>query len=57
MKFCEFYDEGWAARCQDKPYNQKATIDWKDGWKDCDELDDIERVKGLETLQSAGNTQ
>lgn len=52
MKFFEFYDEGWAARCQDQPFNLRATSDWKDGWKDCDEVDDEERINGLKALEN-----
>lgn len=53
MKFFEFYDEGWAARCQDQPFNSRATRDWKDGWKDCDEVGSEERIKGLKALENA----
>lgn len=48
----DFYDEGWVARCQDQSFNPKATQDWKDGWKDCDKVDHIERNRGRETLEN-----
>lgn len=50
MKFFEFYDEGWAAKCQDQPYNPRATIDWKDGWRDCNEVTQEEGIRGLNSL-------
>jgi hypothetical protein len=31
-----FYDEGWNARVAGNPYDQSKSIDWRDGWKDCD---------------------
>lgn len=31
----EFYDHGWNARVDGKPFDAKSTRDWKDGWKDC----------------------
>lgn len=32
-----FYDQGWNARVAGAPYTTRSTIDWQDGWKDCDE--------------------
>lgn len=32
-----YYDEGWNAYIAKIPYNIKASLDWKDGWKDCQE--------------------
>lgn len=32
-----YYDEGWNARCDDQPNEPNASIDWGDGWLDCDE--------------------
>lgn len=29
-----YYDEGWNDRLDDEPFDDAATIDWKDGWKD-----------------------
>lgn len=46
-----FYDEGWIARCDNKPFNHKASIHWKDGWKDCDEVNPEERISGRKTLE------
>lgn len=47
----QFYDEGWSARCQDQPFNIKATRDWKDGWRDCNEVDREEQNRGRDTLR------
>lgn len=32
-----FYDYGWNARMEGKPYIPHNSRDWRDGWKDCDE--------------------
>lgn len=32
-----YYDHGWNARVHGEPYVEDATIDWRDGWCDCDE--------------------
>ena len=32
-----YYDEGWNARIKGEPNNPHASIDWGDGWLDCDE--------------------
>ncbi len=42
-----FYDEGWNARIRGEPFRSAiiASPDWRDGWKDCDELDDAERAR------------
>lgn len=32
-----YYDEGWNARLAGKPYSYLATLNWRDGWKDCNE--------------------
>lgn len=32
-----FYDQGWNARVAGAPYTTQSTLDWQDGWKDCDE--------------------
>ena len=41
----EFYDYGWNARIRNEPFQPTATIDWKDGWRDCDELSDEKRAE------------
>ena len=33
----KFYDHGWNARVRVERYDSKASRDWRDGWKDCDE--------------------
>lgn len=40
----KFYDQGWNARIRNEPFHRSATIDWRDGWKDCDELSDEGRA-------------
>lgn len=40
----KYYDEGWNARCKEEPYNPQAPKDWRDGWKDCDEAPEDERI-------------
>jgi len=30
-----YYDDGWNAFLDGKPFNYEATLDWKDGWLDC----------------------
>lgn len=39
-----YYDIGWNARIDNKPFNPKAYQDWKDGWKDYNELSEVDRV-------------
>lgn len=39
-----FYDHGWNARALGKPYNPKASNDWKDGWLDCDNAPEADRA-------------
>lgn len=39
-----YYDEGWNARVRGEAYNTLKSLDWKDGWKDCDEAPEIDRV-------------
>lgn len=40
-----YYDEGWNARVKGEAFDRTKSIDWKDGWKDCNELEDEERKK------------
>lgn len=37
------YDQGWNARVENEPFNPYATVDWKDGWLDCDGAPEEER--------------
>jgi hypothetical protein len=30
------YDAGWQARLENKPLNELASKDWKDGYRDCE---------------------
>lgn len=39
----KFYDQGWNARVRGEPYDRHATLDWRDGWKDCDEAPESSR--------------
>ena len=32
-----FYDHGWNARVDGRPFVADAAQSWRDGWKDCDE--------------------
>lgn len=32
----KFYDHGWNARVAGEPFDANATLDWRDGWTDCD---------------------
>jgi hypothetical protein len=45
MKEKKFYDQGWNARVKGEPYDPKASRDWRDGWKDCDEAPAADRKK------------
>lgn len=41
----KFYDKGWNARVADKPFTTIGTTrDWRDGWHDCDDAPEAERV-------------
>lgn len=40
-----YYDFGWNARVRGEPFNSKATLDWRDGWKDCDGAKEEDRVE------------
>lgn len=39
----QFYDEGWNARVRGEAYDDGASRDWRDGWKDCDEAEEGDR--------------
>lgn len=39
-----YYDQGWDARVRGEPYDRNATIDWKDGWRDCEEAPAEDRI-------------
>lgn len=39
----KFYDDGWNARVRGQEYDEAATRDWRDGWKDCDEAPEVDR--------------
>lgn len=41
----KFYDQGWNACIDGEPYDPKATLDWRDGWKDCFGAGSADRVK------------
>lgn len=41
----KFYDQGWNAFIDNEPFTFKSTIDWQDGWKDCNEAASIHRKK------------
>lgn len=43
MQEKQFYDHGWNARVIDEPYDPKAKLDWRDGWKDCDSAEESVR--------------
>lgn len=32
-----YYDEGWNDRREDKPKPDNCSVDYLDGWNDCDE--------------------
>lgn len=38
-----YYDEGWNAFINGEPFDVKATLDWKDGWRDCQEASPEQR--------------
>lgn len=46
----QYYDQGWGARWAGKPFNPRATLDWRDGWKDADGVDEETRYQGVLTL-------
>lgn len=31
----KFYDEGWNAKCRGEVFQSTASLDWKDGYRDC----------------------
>lgn len=39
----KFYDFGRNARIRNEPYRYDATLDWRAGWKDCDEITEEKR--------------
>ena len=39
-----FYDEGWNARVEGAPYDPTKSRAWRDGWKDCEDAGEPERV-------------
>ena len=41
----EFYDQGWNAYMRGEPYNPNATLDWRDGWRDCRDAVDLGEVE------------
>jgi hypothetical protein len=38
-----YYDTGWNANVNKEPFDPKKSQDWKDGWKDCNELPQEEK--------------
>lgn len=43
--FKTFYDEGWNACCRGEEYDPAAEIDWRDGWLDCNEAPEGDKVE------------
>ena len=41
----KYYDQGWNAYVAKKPFDNTATRDWQDGWKDCYEAPLIHQVE------------
>ena len=39
----EFYDQGWNDRMDGRKLIVPCTRDYRDGWKDCDELTEVKR--------------
>jgi len=52
MAEAKFYDQGWIARANNEPFRADATLDWKDGWRDANEVDDKTRADGVRSLTS-----
>lgn len=38
-----FYDQGWDARVRNEAYDPNATLDWRDGWQDCEDAPEEDR--------------
>lgn len=42
----QFYDEGWNDRLNGEPFTTIGTTrDWRDGWRDCDDVAESERTR------------
>jgi len=39
-----FYDEGWNARVAGAPNDPSKSLDWRDGWMDCNEAPEQDRT-------------
>lgn len=39
-----YYDEGWNARVQGEAYDFTKSQDWRDGWGDCEEAPEKDRI-------------
>ncbi|MBU9539385.1 hypothetical protein KTE58_23655 [Burkholderia multivorans] len=39
-----YYDQGWNAFIKGEPFNPRASSDWRDGWTDCMEAPEKDRV-------------
>lgn len=38
MSTYTYYDEGWNDCLKGIHFNPRATLSWRDGWRDCNEL-------------------
>lgn len=44
----KFYDFGWNAFVNGKPFVSHATLDWRDGWKDAEEIGATEEFPNID---------